>query len=68
MLKRCYHGTYHHIGVAHLDRYIVEFEGRFNDRPADTIDQMAAIVQGIEGKRIRYTELVGREDAIGVVA
>ena len=58
LLKRGYHGTYHHMSVAHLDRYIAEFEGRFNDRPSDTIDQMASIVRGIEGKRLRYTELV----------
>lgn len=48
-LKRGYHGAYHHMSVEHLDRYVAEFEGRFNDRPTDTLDQMAAIVRGIKG-------------------
>ena len=37
-LKRGYHGTYHHMSVKHLGRYVGEFEGRHNDRPADTVD------------------------------
>ena len=41
----------------HLDRYINEFSGRHNGRPADTIDQMHAIVAGMVGKRLRYREL-----------
>ena len=63
LLKRGYHGTYHHMSPEHLQRYIAEFEGRHNDRPADTLDQMSAIVRGIEGKRIRYTELIDHEAA-----
>ena len=37
-LKRGYHGVYHHMSVKHLPRYVGEFAGRHNDRPADTID------------------------------
>ena len=33
--------------------------GRHNVRPLDTIHQMRTIVQGLEGKRLRYRELVG---------
>ena len=58
LLKRGYHGTYHHMSVKHLERYINEFAGRFNDRPADTIDQMTHMVQGMEGKRLRYDDLI----------
>ena len=34
MLKRGHDGTYHHFSPKHLDRYVTEFEGRHNTRPA----------------------------------
>ena len=39
MLKRGYHGTYHHMSAKHLQRYIEEFAGRHNIRSRDTGDQ-----------------------------
>ena len=51
-------GTYHHMSEKHLDRYINEFSGRHNDRPADTIDQMQSVVVGMVGKRLMYRELI----------
>ena len=44
----------------HLGRYVGEFEGRHNDRPKDTVDQMSRMVKGMEGKRLRYTDLTGK--------
>ncbi len=58
MLKRGYHGTYHKMSPKHLQRYVNEFSGRHNIRPMDTAEQMRAIIQGLEGKRLRYRELV----------
>ena len=58
MLKRGYHGTYHHMSAKHLDRYVTEFSGRHNDRSADTADQMVHMAQGMVGKRLRYRDLV----------
>lgn len=58
MLKRGYHGTYHHMSAKHLSRYVGEFEGRHNDRPSDTIDQMRHMAKGMEGKRLRYADLI----------
>ena len=43
----------------HLDRYVTEFEGRHNRRPADTVDQMVAMAKGMDGKRLRYQDLIG---------
>ena len=38
-------------------RYIGEFEGRYNARALDTIDQMRLISMGMHGKRLKYNEL-----------
>ena len=58
MLKRGYHGTYHRMSPKHLHRYVNEFAGRHNVRTADTIDQMTATVHGMDGKRLRYKDLI----------
>ena len=55
MLKRGYYGTYHRMSPKHLGRYVDEFAGRHNVRTADTIDQMAAMVRGMDGKRLTNT-------------
>ena len=58
LLKRGYHGTYHHMSEKHLNRYVTEFSGRHNERTRDTLDQMQLIVDGMVGKRLRYKDLV----------
>ena len=58
MLKRGYHGTYHHMSGKHLQRYVNEFAGRHNDRPLDTAQQMDGMAKGIVGKRLRYQDLI----------
>lgn len=50
----------------HLKRYVTEFVGRYNKRPSDTIDQMGAIVQGMEGKRLKYADLIASNERLGV--
>ena len=58
MLKRGHQGIYHKFSPKHLDRYVTEFAGRHNEREADTVDQMAGIVVGMAGKRLRYSDLI----------
>ena len=58
MLKRGYMGTYHKMSKKHLGRYVMEFAGRHNKRPSDTLDQMGAMVRGMDGKRLKYAELI----------
>ena len=58
MLKRGYHGVYHKMSVKHLNRYVNEFTGRHNVRPLDTMKQMEEVVRGMEGKRLRYVDLI----------
>ena len=57
-LKRGYQGVYHHFSGKHLHRYVTEFAGRHNDRPRDTIAQMADVARRMSGKRLRYRELI----------
>ena len=58
LMKRGYHGTFHKMSPKHLDRYVREFEGRHNERPLDTLDQMAIMVRNAQGKRLRYRDLI----------
>ena len=58
LMKRGYHGTYHKMSPWHLDRYVGEFEGRHNDRDSDTEVQMQRMVRGMEGKQLRYKDLI----------
>lgn len=62
LMRRGYHGTYHKMSPKHLDRYVAEFSGRYNSRELDTIDQMAALVRGMMGKRLQYDELIAPSD------
>ena len=58
LLKRGYHGTYHHMSEKHLGRYVTEFSGRHNVRPTDTVDQMQSMVRNMAGRRLMYKALV----------
>ena len=64
MLKRAHKGTFHKISKKHLHRYVNEFAGRHNIRPLDTLDQMAAIVRGMDHKRLRYAASVRGFDCV----
>ena len=57
-LKRAHKGTFHKFSPKHLDRYVSEFAGRHNIREHDTLDQMDAVASGMDGKRLRYRDLI----------
>ena len=58
IVKRGYHGVYHHFSIKHLHRYATEFAERHNLRDLDTLEQMMLIALGMSGKRLRYRDLV----------
>ena len=62
LMKRGLHGTYHHVSVKHLGRYVDEYSGRHNVRPFDTAEQMGTMAAGAAGKRLTYAELIGPKE------
>ncbi len=58
MIKRAEKGTFHKLSPKHMDRYVGEFAGRHNIRSRDTLDMMRSIVFGMDGKRLRYKDLI----------
>ena len=57
MLMRAPKGTFHRLSVKHLQRYMNEFCGPHNLRELDTIDQLRLMAKGLDGKRLRFTDL-----------
>ena len=59
VLKRGLHGTYHHVSVKHLGRYVDEFAFRLNEGNVKipTMKRMDSLVKGAVGKRLTYQTL-----------
>nr|VFJ55282.1 MAG: Transposase zinc-ribbon domain-containing protein [Candidatus Kentron sp. DK]VFJ55437.1 MAG: Transposase zinc-ribbon domain-containing protein [Candidatus Kentron sp. DK] len=59
VLKRGYHGIYHHMSQKHVGRYVNEFTFRLNDGNVENhvVDRIDALLHGSVGKRITYEEL-----------
>ena len=58
-LLECAHaGILRKIRPKHSNRYVQEFVGRCNVRELDTIDQTPSMHRGMEGKRLRYQDLI----------
>ena len=58
MLKRGHTGIYHKMSKKHLQRYIDEYAGRYNIRPLATMEQIEITFKGMNGKRLKYKELI----------
>ncbi|MDE2689511.1 MAG: IS1595 family transposase [Acidobacteriota bacterium] len=57
-LKRSYIGVHHWWSRKHLRRHVEAAAGRHNLRRLPALDRMAATWRGMEGKRLRYRDLV----------
>jgi transposase-like protein len=56
LLKRGYYGTFHHMSVKHLSRYVNEFSTRHN-LGNDTMTCLNAVTDGMVGRRLTYERL-----------
>ena len=54
LLKRGVYGTFHNISKQHLQRYLNEFDFRYNARKITDGERTALAVQGAEGRRLMY--------------
>ena len=58
LLKRGVMGTFHHVSEQHLDRYVSEFQFRFNNRKVEDSVRAVLAIRGAEGKRLVYKDTV----------
>jgi transposase-like protein len=57
ILKRGLVGIYQHVGVQHLQRYVTEFDFRYNHRKKTDFQRAVKAIQGSEGKRLTYRRI-----------
>lgn len=62
LMKRCIKGTYIHVDVPHLFRYLDEETFRFNERKGNDRDRFLSATEGMIGKRITYKQLIGKTE------
>ncbi len=55
-LKRGIDGVYHHVGRQHLNRYLTEFDFRYNSRDVSDAERAQLALKGVEGKRLTYRD------------
>ncbi len=54
IFKRGMRGVYQHCGEQHLQRYVTEFNFRYNHRNDNDNERRDAALRGISGKRLTY--------------
>ena len=54
IFKRGMKGIYQHCGEQHLQRYLTEFDFRYNHRKITDAEHATTALKGIEGKRLTY--------------
>lgn len=54
IFKRGIVGVYHHVSEAHLQRYAVEFDFRYNTREISDAERAGLALEGARGKRLTY--------------
>jgi hypothetical protein len=54
IVKRGITGSFHNVSEAHLHRYMIEFDYRYNTREMSDMERFTASIPGIVGKRLTY--------------
>jgi transposase-like protein len=61
-LKRGINGVYHHVGKQHLQRYLTEFDFRYNAREVSDAERRDMAIAKVGGKRLMYRDSCGRRE------
>ena len=64
LLKRGLVGTFHHVGEQHLQRYVTEFDFRWNNRKTTDAERSACLLTNVAGKRLTYRGSSEEQEAI----
>lgn len=56
LIKRGVYGTFHHVSDEHLQRYLDEFDFRWDHRKADGVSRTITAIKQAEGKRLMYKQ------------
>lgn len=56
VFKRGMKGVYQHCSEKHLQRYLSEFDFRYNNRDVDDLERTVNALSGIVGKRVMYRD------------
>jgi hypothetical protein len=59
-LKRSIDGTFHHVSVEHLPRYLAEFDFRYSTHQLTDTQRMQRLMGQTAGRRLRYKPLTSR--------
>jgi transposase-like protein len=60
LLKRGFHGTFHHFTTKHLQRYVDEFSFRLNEGrcAVESMDRIDSLFEKAQGVRLTYKDLI----------
>lgn len=58
MFKRGHYGVFHHFTVKHLNRYVAEFEMRWNMRTYKQTERLDSMLGSVSGLRLTYEKLI----------
>ena len=58
-LKRSIDGTHHHVSVAHLDRYLAQFDFLYTHARRTDSQRMRTLLGQVAGRRLTYKPLAG---------
>ncbi len=58
-LKRGIDGVYHHVSKGHLNRYLSEFDFRYNSRDVSDTERRDLAIKQVGGKRLKYRDSSG---------
>jgi transposase-like protein len=59
--KRSLSGTFHSVSSKHLDRYLAEFDYRYNSRKEKDGNRTKEAIRRVTGRKLSYKDLIGKE-------